>query len=354
MMSGTSMDGIDLSLIKTDGTKVIRFKKNFYYKYSRETIDFLHFALSLKNKIVYKPRLLKRLNDLITFEHIEAIKHFNLDDNVDLIGFHGQTIFHDPQKKITIQLGDGKLLSKIIKKNVIFDFRKNDIDNDGQGAPIAPIYHKQIIEELRSDLPTCLINIGGIANISYWDGIHLMGFDTGPGNCMLDSYVRDKFDLELDFEGNRSSKGKPDWEALQILLNDEYFFIKPPKSLDRQYFEKYFHNIIYNLNESNALCTLVYFTVFSIISSFKYLPKKPKNIIISGGGVKNNHMMKVLKRFSESEIIELSNYDFNTDFIESELIAFIAARCFYKKPITFPSTTGVSKPCTGGKLIKVV
>ena len=154
MMSGTSLDGIDLSFIKTDGNNVIRSNKNYYYKYSKTVVDLLYSGLKLNEKIFENPEFLKKLNNIITSEHAKAYNLFNIENDVDLIGFHGQTIYHDAKKQISFQLGDGKKLSKLLNKSVMFDFRSNDINNSGQGAPLAPIYHKQIIEEIKLDSPS--------------------------------------------------------------------------------------------------------------------------------------------------------------------------------------------------------
>lgn len=348
LMTGTSMDGIDISLVSTNGIRLKRLNKNFFYKYSKKTRNFLLSVLDKDLNINLKRK--KILDEIVTNEHYIALKNLNIVKNTDLIGFHGQTIFHDPQKKISIQLGDPKKLAKMMNKNVVFDFRSKDIEMGGQGAPLAPVYHKFIIKDFNLELPSCILNIGGVANITYWDGDSLIGFDTGPGNALMDDYVRANTNMYFDKDGILASQGTPDKKFIKKNLSHNYFSQMPPKSLDRNSFVNFYINLLRkNYSKQDTIATLAEFTIETIIKSVDYLPKKIKSILITGGGYRNNYLMQSLKKNLNVKFLDHNDLGIEPDFIESELIAFLAARSFYDLPFTFPSTTGASKDISGGK-----
>ena len=351
LMSGTSMDGIDISFVQTNGTYLKRLNKNYFYKYNSETKKTL--TSILKEDLNFNLKRKDYLDELITNEHYCALKDLDILSSCDLIGFHGQTLYHDPNKKISIQLGNPKKLAQILKKNVIFGFRSKDLSLGGQGAPIAPIYHKFIMETLDIELPCCFLNIGGVSNLTYWDGELLIGFDTGPGNALMDDFMSSKLNKNYDKDGILASKGTPIKEEVIKFLEFNFFKKPPPKSLDRQIF-LYFYNELIKKNYSihDIMATLAEFTVETIVTSLELLPKKVKNIIITGGGYRNIHLMGRLKDRLKIKVFNEKQIGINFDYIESELIAYLSARSIYKLPFTFPSTTGVSKPTSGGKLYK--
>ena len=241
MMTGTSMDGIDVSLVKTDGNNLIRCKKNFFYEYKNNIRNLLLDLYKKTIKEIYNEK--SEYDYIVTLEHLKALKQSSLLTNAEIIGFHGQTIYHNPKKGISLQLGNPKLLSKLTKKKIIFNFRDSDIQNNGQGAPLAPIYHKFIVNDLSLTLPTCVINIGGISNLTYVDQNDLIGFDAGPGNNLIDNFVRSNFNLYYDKDGMIASKGIVNNKFVKDFMNDTYFKIKYPKSLDNNYFKKYLTKI---------------------------------------------------------------------------------------------------------------
>ncbi len=240
LMSGTSVDGIDASLVFTNGTKLDRTSFNSITPYREETQNFLKICNKNPKRFKEKKEQVARLTKLITNEHANVAKKLIKISGIkpELIGFHGQTIYHNPSNLVSIQLGDGKLLSKLLKTNVVFNFRSSDILNGGQGAPIAPIYHKYLIENLKIKLPAVIINIGGISNITYWDGENLLGFDTGPGNNLMDHYVQMILNKKFDKNGDLASLGTPNFAIVEEFLNQNYFNMVPPKSLDRTTFIK--------------------------------------------------------------------------------------------------------------------
>ena len=350
LMTGTSMDGIDISLVKTNGIDLIPLD-NFYYKFNKSQFQKLIFFLKIKKKIISDSKTKKEADNYISELHIDALNKFQ-NKNYDIIGFHGQTIHHVPKKK-SIQLGNPLQLLSYFEKSIVYDFRKNDLINGGQGAPIAPIYHKHLIEKNKLDLPCVFLNIGGIANLTYWDGIKLIGFDTGPGNCLLDDFVKIKLNSDFDFNGNLASRGKIYNELVEFFMKNKYFKKHPPKSLDKQDFSFFFDNFIRKkISINDSLATLGEITIRCIINSLKYLPKKPVSLVVCGGGFKNKFLKKRLELYFRKPIINPKSININIDFVESELIAFLAGRAVNKLPITFPETTGVSKPLSGGVLIK--
>ena len=348
-MTGTSMDGIDISLVQTNGLELKRLNKNYFYEYNIDTkkqlIDIL------KEDIVCNLKRKQYLDEFVTNEHYLALKDLDIVETSDLIGFHGQTIYHDPKNKISIQLGDPKLLAKMLKKNVISDFRLNDLALGGQGAPLAPIYHKFIIEKLKLELPFCVLNIGGVSNLTYWDGDKLIGFDTGPGNALMDDYMSTVFNKSFDKNGSLASKGIPIKKEIKKILQHDFFKKAPPKSLDRlSFIAEYKELIKKNYSVYDTMATLTEFTVESVATSLELLPKKVNNILITGGGYRNINLMNRMKNRLKIKFFNETQLGINFDYIEAELIAYLSARSIYKLPFTFPSTTGVSRPLSGGNL----
>ena len=352
LMSGTSMDGINVSFVETDGIYLKRHKINHISNYKPKTKKLLKKVLKDHNILFRDQDLNKELVYLITHDHYVAAQMV-IDKSPlipDLVGFHGQTIYHNSHDKVSIQLGDGQLLSNLLNINVISNFRDNDILWGGQGAPLAPIYHKFLMNELQLSLPAIFLNIGGVSNITFWDGKKLIGFDAGPGNGLMDMYMQKTLNQDFDESGNLASKGKCNIEILTVFKNHFYFRENFPKSLDRGEFKNILE-MAYSLklDHADAMTTLAECTISSIFHSIKLLPATPKNLIIMGGGVKNLYLLKRLKELIKLNIFTAHEKKLPSDFIEAELIAYLAARYVKKLPITFPETTGVKKKLLGGK-----
>jgi len=353
LMSGTSMDGIDASLVKTDGVKLFRTGYQIHMNYKNKTAQLLkkivfNFNLNKENK-----NLLNELSNLITKDHLNAIDHIIKISGItpSLVGFHGQTIFHNPSSNETLQIGNGKLLASLSKIKVVSNFRENDILHGGEGAPIAPIYHQLLINNLKLELPCCFINIGGVCNLSYWDGNKLIGFDLGPGNGLMDIYCQNKLNIPFDKFGIIASKGKPNFNLVNSFLKLPYFKKKYPKSLDRLEFLNFVTELELNdFSSSEALATLLEFTVLSIIEGIKILPSIPKKIVIMGGGQLNQHLFNRINDSFPFEVIKADDISIPGEFIEAELMAYLAVRKIKNLPITFPNTTGVRKACVGGEV----
>ena len=361
LMSGTSGDGVDASIIRTDGIKEYESIKDKYFEYDSDIYNDIH---NLKEKIqklehleIFKKEI-SNLERKITIFHAEIIKELNLTDET-VIGFHGQTIYHNPNEKISKQLGNGKLLNQLTKKEIVFNFRMNDILNGGEGAPLTPIFHNLLAFQNKIRLPVCFLNIGGISNITivknYKNLSELFSKDIGPGNCLIDSWVRKNSDKKFDLDGQLALSGTRNEiifeQAQELYMNRN----KKKLSFDTTDFDISF---VRGLNFEDGVATLTDFTA-SIIGeelnlSLKNLKAERKDILLCGGGRKNKVLIKKIKENISSgyNLKLVDEYKIDGDFVESQAFAFLAVRSILKLPISFPSTTGCKTPSIGGDLIK--
>lgn len=352
LMSGTSMDGIDATLVATDGLELERKNTQHFEKYSYQTTDLLFEAVNKPLDYIKESNKKKKLDYLITMDHLRAVQCLLKKTSIlpDVIGFHGQTIYHSSNDKISIQLGDPQLLANLSKIDVIANFRQNDISHNGHGAPIAPIYHEYIAKKLLLPNPCCLINIGGVSNLTYLDNNELIAFDVGPGNGLMDIIVQKRLKLEYDKEGYLASLGKVHFNIVNLFFKHSFFQVHPPKSLDRKTFGKILATIKNNnLSLEDSLATLLEITVISILKGLYFLPQKPKFTLIMGGGIYNLYLVSRLKKFLPGIVKTANEIKLPGDMIEAELIAYLAARSIYNLPYTFPKTTGVKSALSGGK-----
>ena len=351
LMSGTSMDGIDLSIINSDGETSTSVIDNFFSKYSS---DFKKELITIRNEVLQKEDLTSKkalINDLsrkITLLHVEAIQEFlrkNSAIKLDLVGYHGHTLIHKPEQGFTFQLGNPELMAQLLKTKVVFNFRDNDIKNKGQGAPLVTLYHGQILKNLNLINNGVIINIGGIANGSYFENSVLNSNDIGPGNCLLDQWIRiNSKDLEFDREGNISGKGEVNTLIQEDFLN-HYNYHDKKKSLDITDF-----NIAQfrGLKLEDGAATLVSLTANLIANFVKNIKEKKDKIILVGGGRKNKTLIKFLLKILNVSVESIDQYKLTGDFIESQAFAYLAIRSLEKKYLSLPTTTGVSLPVTGG------
>ena len=358
LMSGTSADGVDASIIQSNGDNEYKVIFDEYFIYNQDIYENIHNLKEEINDSKDLEKLSKKIQPLekkITLFHANVVNEIinKNKKNIDLIGFHGQTIFHNAKEKISKQLGDGRLLSTITKKTVIYNFRKNDLQNGGHGAPLTPIFHKLIKKNLKIKEVT-FINIGGIANITTLSNDNKMsGTDIGPGMCLVDRWLRQKTKNKYDKGGIIAKSGKVNKKVLNQLIEDfhnkEKVLSKGSiKSFDTKYFD---FSFVKNLSLEDGAATLTEFTANIIISTLKITEYNKEKIILCGGGRKNNFLVEKLK--NENQNIKLiDEYNINGDFIESQAFAYLAIRSFLNLPISFPETTGVFKPCTGGIIIK--
>ena len=356
LMSGTSLDGIDVSIIRSDGELFIEIIDDIYLKYDNQLKSKLKKIINLclsKDQFFKLRKEVKEIEKEMTLCNVRAcqlISDKNKNINIDLIGFHGQTVLHKPQEGYSIQIGDSRLLSKLTNKTVVSNFRENDILNGGQGAPLASLYHNLILTKIKLNPPSAVINIGGISNITYVEDYNkIISFDVGPGNYLLDKWVRAHTKNEYDSEGLFAKSGQTNENVLNKFLQDPYYKKKFPKSLDVKYFNLKYLN---GLSLEDGCATLSMLTIKSICNVISNFSKYPNTILISGGGRKNRFIIDNMKKKLNSPISLIDEFNFNGDFIESQAFAYLAIRSYLKKFITLPSTTGVKKPCLGGKIFK--
>ena len=362
LMSGTSGDGVDASIIYSNGIDQFDVIKDKYYEYDSNIYKAIH---SLKEKVFNIKDLKKLSNELLDLErkitlfHAKIIKELELKNKDVIVGFHGQTIYHNAEKKISKQLGDGRLLNKLTKKKIIFNFRKNDILNGGNGAPLASIFHQLIATQKKLKLPVCFLNIGGISNITIVKkpigSMELASKDVGPGNCLIDTWVRKNSNKQFDKEGKLASSGQQNqiiFEQAQELYSNRNN--KEKISYDVNDFDISFARGLSLKDGATTITDLTASIIGEEISTnLQNLDNKVDNILLCGGGRKNKVLLKKIKEnlSPDLNLKLIDDYNINGDFIESQAFAFLAIRSFLKLPISFPGTTGCLKPCSGGELI---
>lgn len=348
LMSGTSLDGIDAALIETDGEEHIERLGFLTVPYDDALRARIRSVLNLPRDRVEEAKGVERD---ITLAHAEVVKRLMKEKglepkDVNLIGFHGQTINHMPEEKWTCQLGDGALLAGETGIRVINDFRAADVAAGGQGAPLAPVYHQAIASG--RDRPLGFLNIGGVANVTYLgDKGEIIAFDTGPGNALIDDWMLKHTGQKFDAAGTYAASGQVNDDALEKLAENAFFTAKPPKSLDRNAFSI---EACEGLSAEDGAATLSAFTVFGVMRAHRFFPAKPKEWIASGGGRLNNTLMAALSDWLETPVLPVEELGLNGDAIEAEAFAYMAVRGLCGLPISFPTTTGAPEPMTGGKL----
>ena len=352
LMSGTSLDGIDASIIKSDGEENLKIIDNLYFKYSEEFKKKLSLFIQI---IENKADIKKNINIYKSLERDLTLHHSKISSDiikknkceVQLIGFHGQTIIHKPKDEYSIQMGDANLLSQILKKKVIYNFRSNDIKNKGEGAPLAPIYHKLLIKKFKMNNPSLILNIGGISNYTYCFKDIISAKDIGPGNVLIDEYLKKTKGINYDENGDIASSGNINYDIINQFYEHEFYNTEDKHSLDRKEFD---FSFVKGLEFQDAVATLTYFTALIITKNIKKNFKNDVDIILCGGGRKNITLAKHIKKLLNYNIKSIDEFNIDGDFIESQAFAYLAIRSFLKKPISYPSTTQVSKPVTGGEI----
>ncbi|MDX2142877.1 MAG: anhydro-N-acetylmuramic acid kinase [Rhodospirillaceae bacterium] len=348
LMSGTSMDGIDAAWLETDGEAVAAFGPAVAKAYSPDFRTRLHrfIAAAPERHHPAAARLEAELTDL----HAAAVHELVEKAGAlpDLIGFHGQTIWHRPQRRATWQMGDGARLAKAMNVPVVFDFRANDVARGGQGAPLAPVFHAALARALPK--PVAVINIGGVGNITWiGEGDDLLAFDTGPGNGLLDDWMLKHMNVPIDRDGRMALSGRVDAERLARMLSNKYLAQRPPKSLDRFDFTA---DSIKGLSVADGAATLVDLTVACIAQALAHCPAKPKRLLVTGGGRHNPAMMARLAALTELPVDPVEREGWQGDMLEAQAFAYMAARSVRNLPLSFPTTTGVPAPMVGGKLVQ--
>ena len=382
LMSGTSGDGVDASIIQSDGVNTYKVILNKYFQYDEYIYEDIHWLISLitdSGDLKYFSKDVKKLEKTITLFHAKVVKEIIKESkiNINLIGFHGQTILHHlgsrgSDEKISKQLGNGKLLAKLTKKKVVYNFRQKDLKNNGNGAPLAPIFHKLLVNQNNIYEPVIILNIGGIANITAigkpWGGLARIGMasrDIGPGNCLIDHWMR-KYHDKYDKDGLIARSGKIIKSRLNKAIKIEKRMqrnhnLRSIRSLDiKDYITRVDPVFTDGLSLKDGAATLTEFTALTISNWINIYCKemdycnsgKKTKVIVCGGGRKNKFLLKNISKKIKHKLVSIDKYGIDGDFVESQAFAYLAIRSYLNLPISFPSTTGVSKPCTGGIIIK--
>jgi anhydro-N-acetylmuramic acid kinase len=365
LMSGTSMDGIDVAALETDGETVSATGPSLSVPYEAQFRKRIEASLETAKSIVRReerPDDLAALEREITLRHADAVQKFLGAaapewKRPDLIGFHGQTVLHRPAMALTVQLGDGALLARETGIAVVHDMRANDMRHGGQGAPLVPAYHAALAhslpEEFAGDFPVVFVNIGGISNITYVPASgDPIAFDTGPGNTLIDQWVSREGGVPFDLGGAIASEGGVNRAIVERYLDNKFFDKSGPKSLDRNDFTL---RLAEGLELSDGARTLAAVSAEAILKSVDHLPERPKLWVVCGGGRKNPHIVGDLSVGAEREgakVIVAEDAKLNGDSTEAEAWAYLAVRSARKLSLTFPTTTGCSEPVTGGVLSK--
>jgi anhydro-N-acetylmuramic acid kinase len=359
-MSGTSLDGIDVALLTTDGAAEVTRGPSRTYPYRPDQQAYLHEALD-NAKAIYertaRPGVLAAAERELTDWHAAAVERFCQDEGlklstIDVIGFHGQTVLHRPDIRLTVQLGHGKRLAERTGCTVVHDMRAADVAAGGQGAPLVPVYHLALAATLQTR-PIAFVNIGGVANMTWIgrDGA-LVAFDTGPGNALINDWCERHIDQPIDRDGGLAAQGILNATAFMALAQSPYFERAVPKSLDRNGFDI---SVLEGLSAADGAATLTHFTATSIARGVGHVPERPKLWIICGGGRHNRKLMAILRGLLEplgDQMLLAEEAGFNGDAMEAEAWAYLAVRCLRGLPITFPGTTGCPAPLAGGVIAR--
>ena len=352
LMSGTSLDGIDASIIKSDGENNLEIIDNKYYNYPEEFRKRLSsFILNINNRADIEENIstYKSLERDLTLYHSKISKKIISENklNIQLIGFHGQTIIHKPKDGYSIQMGDANLLSQELKEKVIYNFRANDIKNNGEGAPLTPVYHKLLINKFKISNPTLILNIGGISNYTYCFNDTLAAKDIGPGNVLMDEYLKKTKGIDYDKNGDIASSGNINKDIINHFYELEFYNVQQKHSFDRNEFD---FSFVKGLQFEDAVATLTYFTALIISQNIKKNFDNEIEIILCGGGRKNRTLVNHIKKLLKYKIKLIDEFNIDGDFIESQAFAYLSIRSYLKKTISYPSTTNVTYPVTGGEI----
>jgi anhydro-N-acetylmuramic acid kinase len=347
LMSGTSMDGVDAAFIETDGVGHLALGENASTNFDPD------FRAALRSFVASVPERgaspqERSIEATLTDLHVRAVESLLSQmkmrpDQIDLIGFHGQTIWHRPQVRETWQMGDAQRLADATGITVVSDFRSADVKAGGQGAPLVPAVHAALARDIEK--PAVIVNIGGVGNITWIGGDQLLAFDTGPGNGLIDDWVSKHARQPMDEGGRIAAAGRVNVEILQQMLTHKYFDKRPPKSLDRHDFTL---APVASLSTEDGAATLTAFTAATIAAGLNHCPEKPKRLLVTGGGRHNPTMMAFISKYAGVPAESVDSQGWQGDAVEAQAFAYLAARSVRGLPITFPGTTGIAAPMTGG------
>ncbi len=358
LMSGTSLDGVDIALIETDGERVYAQGPAASRPYDESERHVLRQALEVAkglNSRDARPPALVQAENLITKAHAEAVEQFMQThrlamEEIDLVGFHGQTVIHRPEQRLTVQIGDGAALARRLGLPVVYDMRAADVAAGGQGAPLVPVYHRALVLAQDMALPVAVLNIGGVGNATVIGPAgELIACDTGPGGALLDDFMLERTGIAMDEDGLMAAQGCIHESIIRDWLAHPFFALPPPKSLDRNAFSR---KAVEHLSTPDGAATLTAFTAASVARLVDHLHVAPRLWILCGGGAKNPMLRHFLQERLARPITMADDFGWSVDAMEAQAFAFLAVRSLRGLPLSFPGTTGVPEPLTGGLLAR--
>ncbi|MEX5729260.1 anhydro-N-acetylmuramic acid kinase [Rhodovulum iodosum] len=349
-MSGTSLDGVDAALVVTDGETVLEFGETAYRPYSEAERATLAAALGRWPGEAG----VEAAAEVVETAHAELLSRF---DGVELIGFHGQTLAHDPRGRGTHQAGDGRVLAEVLGLPVVWDFRSSDVEMGGQGAPLAPFFHFACARWIGAEAPLAFVNLGGVGNLTWVDPAcarpeapgALLAFDTGPANAPLNDLMQARRGLALDRDAALAAEGIPDEGVIAVFLDHPYFLRMPPKSLDRNAFAGLV-DAVAPLPDAHAAATLTAAAAAAVARGLEHCPEPPERLLVAGGGRLNPLMMEMLIERSQVPALQVEAVGLNGDMLEAQAFAHLAVRVARGLPTSGPSTTGVAAAVGGGQV----
>ncbi|QTL03512.1 anhydro-N-acetylmuramic acid kinase [Aquabacter sp. L1I39] len=363
LMSGTSMDGIDAALIDTDGEGVDWLGPSITLPYGADDRALLRAALEDArglNSREGRPGALAAAERRITDLHAQAV-HALLTplrlspSDLDVVGFHGQTVFHRPEAGLTVQIGEGERLARLLGTRVVADFRAADVAAGGQGAPLVPVFHQALVRNLALPGPVAVLNVGGVANVTWLDGAaDPIACDTGPGNALIDDFVFARTGLPFDEGGRIAAAGRLDEAGLADLLSHPFFAAPPPKSLDRNDFRAFVADRagLAGRSTPDGAVLLTALTAAAVAALVPLLPRPPEVWIVGGGGARNPVLLAQLEARLHRPVRPAEAAGWSADALEAHAFGYLAVRALRGLPLTFPTTTGVAAPLTGGLIFQ--
>jgi anhydro-N-acetylmuramic acid kinase len=350
-MSGTSLDGVDAAVLVTNGETITAFGPSAYRPYTQAERAILHAALGK-----WPSDDVAAAAEVVETAHAQLLSQF---EPCDLIGFHGQTLAHDPGGRGTHQAGDGGVLAEVLKTPVVWDFRSADVQLGGQGAPLVPFYHFALAKWIKATTPLAILNLGGVGNMTWIDPRltrpdepgALMAFDTGPANAPLNDLMLARRGLPQDDDGALAATGTVDARIITDFLRNPYFYRMPPKSLDRNTFSELVAAVA-PLDDADAAATLTAAAAMAVSEAMQHCPRPPAIVYVAGGGRKNPTLMSMLRAGLDCPVQPIEDTGLDGDMIEAQAFAFLAVRVARGLPTTCPGTTAVRASVCGGTLSK--
>jgi anhydro-N-acetylmuramic acid kinase len=338
-MSGTSLDGVDAAMVLTDGHKIYEFGPHAYRPYTEAERTTIRAAFGKWQGEA------PEACEIIESAHAEVLARFS---GAEVIGFHGQTLAHDPKNRRTHQAGDGALLARLLGVTVVYDFRSMDVELGGQGAPLVPYFHRACAQYLGLTEPVAFLNLGGVGNLTWVNGTDVLAFDTGPANAPINDAMQARFGLTQDTGGAVAALGRADQTLVDAFLTQSYFHKIPPKSLDRDAFKRFFRKL-HKLSNHDAIATLTAIAAACVNQGMEHFPMPVSRVLVTGGGRLNKTLMGELKIPSQ----DIDKTGLNGDMLEAQAFGYLAVRVMRGLPTSGPTTTGVATQISGGRIARI-